>query len=122
MRNGLAASRGHTVTTIIDLGERNRRSAERKSSCEKEKSRGDVSTRCGFENGDGGWWLKVFNESQWAEKDLADRWSRWRRGEGKFDFWMGKRMPMMTIELNMLMGAARAEIIDFGRIFALKRS
>jgi len=30
-------------------------------------------------------------------------------------------MPMMTIELNMLMGAAWAEIIDFGRIFALQR-
>jgi len=28
---------------------------------------------------------------------------------------------MMTIELNVLMGAARTEIIDFGRIFALQR-
>lgn len=31
-------------------------------------------------------------------------------------------MPVMTIELDMLMSAARTDIILFRRLFALKRS
>ena len=55
--------------------------------------------------------MDVFNESRWAEEDLADCWCRRRGGEGKFDFRMGKRMSVKTIELDMPVRAARAGII-----------